>query len=77
MSPYIHEALARERQNMLLAEAEADRLARQARAQRHQHSPPAVRRLLPRRPLAWLPPAWSRLFTRRPGSASVTGGADA
>ena len=77
MSPYIQATLARERQNMLLAEAEADRLARQARVQRRQHSTPAVRRSLPRQALAWLPSAWRRLFTRRPGSASVAGGADA
>jgi hypothetical protein len=57
--------LARERQNMLLADAEAARLARQARAHRRQHRTPATRRSLLRHTLPWLPPAWSRLLTRR------------
>ena len=77
MSPYIQLTLARERQNMLLADAEAARLARQARAQRRQHSTPVARRPLLRHALAWLPPAWPRLLTRRPAAASVAGGADA
>jgi hypothetical protein len=77
MSPYIHLTLARERQNMLLADAEAARLAKQARAQRRQHSTPATRTSLLRRALPLLPPTWSRLLTRRPASASVAGGADA
>ena len=65
MSPYIQMTLARDRQNMLLADAEAARLARQARAERRQHSTPATRRSVLRHTLAWLPPAWSRLLTRR------------
>jgi hypothetical protein len=77
MSPYIHETLARERQNMLLAEAAADRIARQARARRHQHGAPAARRSLPHRALAWLPSAWGRALIRRPEPASVAGGTDA
>jgi hypothetical protein len=76
MSPYIHEALARERQNMLLAEAEAARCARQARAHRRQHGAPAARGSLLCRAPAWLL-AWRRLLTRRPEAASVAGGADA
>jgi hypothetical protein len=53
--PGLHAALAVERQTMFLAEAEADRLARQARP--HQRS----------RILGWLSPVWRRLLTRRPG----------
>jgi len=41
--PYIQAALARERQNMLLTEAEGARRARQARTQRHQRGTPATR----------------------------------
>ena len=66
MSPYIQEALARERQNMLLAEAEAARCARQARAHRRQHGAPATRGSLLCRAPAWLLPAWRRLLTPRP-----------
>ena len=66
MSPYIQEALARERQNMLLAEAEAARCARQARAHRRQHGAPATRGSLLCRAPAWLLPTWRRLLTRRP-----------
>ena len=66
MSPYIQEALARERQNMLLAEAEAARCARQARAHRRRHGAPATRGSLLGRAPAWLLPTWRRLLTRRP-----------
>ena len=34
--PYVQAELARDRQNMLLAEAEAARLAKQARTRHHQ-----------------------------------------
>jgi hypothetical protein len=51
--PYAQAALARERQNMLLAEAEAARRARQIRNQRRQRGGPATRRS----PLRWIP-AW-------------------
>ena len=61
--PYIHAALARERQNMLLAEAEAVRLARQARSHRRRRGTPAVRRSPLRRAPHWLPSEWSRLLT--------------
>jgi hypothetical protein len=69
--PYAQAALARERQNMLLADAEAARQARQARSQRRQRGRPAIRRS----PLGWIP-AWlasarGRLLTRRPESPSV------
>ena len=66
MSPYIQEALARERQNMLLAEAEAARCARQARAHRRQQGTRATRGSLLGRAPAWLLPTWRRLLTRRP-----------
>ena len=61
--PYIPMALARERQQTLLAEAEAVRLARQARSHRRRHGTPASRRS-PLRTQGWLL-AWSRLLTRR------------
>jgi hypothetical protein len=61
--PYIHAALARERQNMLLAEAEAARLARQARSHRRRRGTPTVRRSPLRRAPHWLPWEWSRLLT--------------
>jgi hypothetical protein len=61
--PYIQQALARERQNMLLAEAEAIRLARQARAHRRKHRTPAIRGSLFRRTADWLL-ATRRLRTR-------------
>ena len=61
--PYIHAALARERQNMLLAEAEAARLVRQARSHRRRRGTLAVRRSPLRRAPHWLPSAWSRLLT--------------
>ena len=61
--PSIHAALARERQNMLLAEAEAVRLARQAQSHRRRRGTPAVRRSPLRRAPHWLPSEWSRLLT--------------
>ena len=64
--PDMHAALANERQRMLLAEATADRLARQAR-------PPRRRRGT----LGWLSPAWSRLVTRPPGTAPLEAYEDA
>jgi hypothetical protein len=56
--PYIHAALARERQDTLLAEAEAVRRARQARSYRRGHGTLAGRRS-PLRARGWLL-AWSR-----------------
>ena len=52
--PYIQAALVRERQNMLLAEAEAVRQARQARSHRRRRGTPAIRRSPFRRALGWL-----------------------
>lgn len=49
--PYIREQLARERHNTMLADAEATRLAKQARAHRRRNSTPAVRGSLFR----WIP----------------------
>jgi hypothetical protein len=61
--PYMPAALARERQDTLLAEAEAVRQARQARSYRREHGAPASRRS-PLRAGGWLL-AWSRLLSRR------------
>jgi hypothetical protein len=65
--PYIQTALARDRQDMLLAEAQAVRLARQARAHRRSGGAPANHRSPFGRTSAWLSAAWSRLLTQRPG----------
>jgi len=70
--PYIHAAVARERQDTLLAEAEAVRRARQARSYRHGHGTLASRRS-PLRARGWLL-AWGRLLTRRPAAGSVPTG---
>jgi hypothetical protein len=70
--PYIQSALARERQDMLLAEAQAVRLARQARAHRRSGGTPANRRSPFGRTSAWLSAAWSRRLTRRPGRRAAT-----
>jgi len=70
--PYIQAALARERQNMLLAEAEAVRRARQARSYRRRHGAPASRRSPLRASGRLL--AWGRLRTRRPAAGSATTG---
>jgi len=65
--PYIHAAVARERQDTLLSEAEATRLARQARV----HRPGTLgRRRAQLRAQGWLL-AWSRLLTRRPRAGSA------
>jgi len=69
--PHIQAALARERQHMRLAEAEAARLAKQARTRHHQRGTPANGRSPLRWALAWLASAWSRLPIRRAESASV------
>ena len=71
--PYIPAAVARERQDTLLAEAEAIRRARQARSYRRGHGTPSGRRS-PLRARGWLL-AWGRLLTRRPAAGSAaTGG---
>jgi len=72
--PYIQAALARERQNMLLAEAEAVRRARQARSHRRRRGTLAIRRSPSRRIPDWLLATWSRLLTRRRGSGSAATG---
>jgi hypothetical protein len=64
-NPYALAALARERQDMLLAEARAARQTRQARTQRDERSMPATRRSPLRRTQAWLASVSSRLLTRR------------
>ena len=72
--PYIHTALAYERQNTLLEEAQAARRAREARAYRRAHGTPAVH---PSR-FRWIPgrlaSAWSRLLTSQPRSRSEATG---
>jgi hypothetical protein len=67
--PYIHAALARERQDTMLAEAQSTRLAREARAHRRSPAGAAARGARLRRASGWLPSAWSRLLTSRPDSA--------
>jgi len=69
--PYVQAALARDRQNMLLAQAQAARLAKQARTRHHQRGTPASRRSPLRWTPSWLPSAWSRLLTRWAESASA------
>ena len=68
--PYMPMALARERQDTLLAEAESVRLARQARL--HRRGTPGGRRSA-LRARGWLL-AWSRLLTRRPRTGSAAPG---
>ena len=72
--PYMHTALAHERQNTLLEEAQAARRAREARAYRRAHSTRAVHG--PR--FRWMPgplaSAWSRLLTSQPRSSSEATG---
>ena len=69
--PYIQAALARERQNMLLAEAEAARLARQLRSHRRSGRLPATRTSLMRRIPALLGPAWRRLLAAMSGYGPI------
>ena len=56
----MHAALARERRDTLLAQAQARRLAREARTHGRGHADRAPRRERFRRASGWLPPAWSR-----------------
>ena len=67
--PYMHAALARERQDTMLAKAQAAHLASEARAYRRGHADAAARGARCRRASGWLPSAWSRLLTSRPDSA--------
>jgi hypothetical protein len=69
LSPYIYAALAHERHQTFLAQAETGRRARQARLHRRQAGTPGARRS----PLSWRP-AWrqrgrSRLLGHWPQSA--------
>jgi hypothetical protein len=72
--PYMHTALAYERQNALLEEAQTARRAREARAYRRAHGQRTVHgsrfRWVPGR----LASAWSRLVTSQPGSRSEAPG---
>ena len=67
--PYMSTALGRERQDLLLAQAQAAHLAREARAYRRGHDSTAARGTRFRQASRWLPSAWSRLLTSRPDSA--------
>ena len=67
--PHMHAALARERQDTLLAEAQAAHRARAARAYRRSQATTVPRRARFRWASGWLPSAWSRLPTSRPDSA--------
>jgi hypothetical protein len=69
INPDIRFALGRERQKMLLAEAETARQARQALLCRQQTGTPGARRWPPRRHPAWLGPRRSRLLGRWPRPA--------
>ncbi len=68
--PDILAALARERQQAMLARAGAARLARQARSARRGHAAPAIPRSPLRRSLDRLPPAWGRLLSWRAGTGA-------
>jgi hypothetical protein len=67
--PYVHAALARERQDAMLAEAQSARQAREARAYRRGRAGTVTRGARFRRAPGWLPSAWSRLLASRPDSA--------
>jgi hypothetical protein len=67
--PHIHAALARERQDTLLAEAQAAHLAREARSHRREHATATARGARPHWASGWLTSAWSRLLASRPDSA--------
>ena len=72
LSPYIYRALAHERHQAFLVQAETDGRARQARLRRRQAGIPGARRSPLRQRLAWLRPGRSRLLGHWPRSA-VTG----
>jgi GNAT superfamily N-acetyltransferase len=72
LSPHIHAALAHERHQAFLAQAEAGRRARQARLHRQQAGASGARRSPLRRRPAWLHPGRSRVLGQWPGPA-VTG----
>jgi hypothetical protein len=66
MSPTILAALAKERHQTFLAQAEADRRARQARLLRRQAGTSGARRSLWRWRPAWLHPGRSRVLGQWP-----------
>lgn len=66
--PDILAALAHERRQGLLAQAESARLARQVRPARGGNRPPALSRSPLRRSLSWLASLGSRLLSWRSGS---------
>ena len=72
LSPYIYAALAHERHQTFLVQAETDGRARQARLRRQQAGIPGARRSPLRQRLAWLRPGRSRRLGHWPRSA-VTG----
>ena len=72
LSPHIHAALAHERHQTFLAQAEAGRQARQARLHRQQAGTSGARRSPLRRRPGWLHPGRSRVLGQWPGPA-VTG----
>src|SRR5690349_19181276 len=72
LSPYIYTALAHERHQAFLAQAETDRQVRQARSPRQQAGMSGARRWPLRQRPAWLQPGLRRLLGYRPRSA-VTG----
>jgi hypothetical protein len=70
LSPYLHAALAHERHQAFLAQAETGRRARQARSHRQQAGTPGARRPPRRRP-AWLRPGRGRLPGPRPRASAL------
>jgi hypothetical protein len=66
LSPYVHAALAHERHQAFLAQAETDRRARQARLHRLRDGTGAARRSPRRWRPAWLRPGRSRLLGHWP-----------
>jgi hypothetical protein len=72
--PHIHTALAYERQNTLLEEAQPARPAREARAHRRAHGTRAVQGSPFRWMPGWLASAWRRLLTSQPRSRSEATG---
>ena len=72
--PYIHAAVARERQDTLLAEARDIHRAREARSHRRASGTRAAHGSWFRWMPARLPPAWSRPLTSQPQSGSEATG---
>src|SRR5262249_20644442 len=72
--PYIHTALAHERQNTLLEEAQAARQAREARMHRRARGTRAVHGSPLRRVPGRLASAWGRVVTSQPRSSTEATG---